>query len=232
MELIVCGIMFVIVSLFASVCCIPPLLQAIEHKHKPSIYFSIACMVIMLSIAVTMIYKMCVGFPQRFPDRNCLDVLRLNSQKKFFKKVLTNRKQYGIISYTKRKERYVTMAKTKKQLHEELRADYLAKLVEYLTEKGEEVLQTGSQEVAIPCVDSEGNDEYIVITIKVPTGSRDGEAYDGYAVAEEYRLRVEKQRETAERLKAEKERKIARDQAMREQKAKAKAEREAAKIEG
>ena len=124
------------------------------------------------------------------------------------------------------------MAKTKKQLHEELRADYLAKLVEYLAEKGEEVLQTGSQEVAIPCVDSEGNDEYIVITIKVPTGSRDGEAYDGYAVAEEYRLRVEKQKETAERLKAEKERKIARDQAMREQKAKAKAEREAAKVGG
>lgn len=124
------------------------------------------------------------------------------------------------------------MAKTKKQLHEELRADYLTKLTEYLTEKGEEVLQTGSQEVAIPCVDSEGNDEYIVITIKVPTGSRDGDAYDGYAMAEEYRLRVEKQRETAERLKAEKEKKIERDKAMREQRAKAKAEREAAKAEG
>jgi hypothetical protein len=119
------------------------------------------------------------------------------------------------------------MAKTKKQLHEELRADYLTKLSKYLVDNGEEVLQTGSQEVAIPCVDSEGNDEYIVITIKVPTGSRDGEAYDGYAVAEEYRLRVEKQKETAERLKAEKERKIARDKAQREQKAKAKAEREA-----
>ena len=124
------------------------------------------------------------------------------------------------------------MAKTKKQLHEELRADYLSKLSKYLVDNGEEVLQTGSQEVAIPCVDSEGNDEYIVITIKVPTGSRDGEAYDGYAVAEEYRLRVEKQRETAERLKAEKDKKIARDQAMREQKAKAKAEREAAKVGG
>jgi hypothetical protein len=124
------------------------------------------------------------------------------------------------------------MAKTKKQLHEELRADYLTKLSKYLVDNGEEVLQTGSQEVAIPCVDSEGNDEYIVITIKVPTGSRDGEAYDGYAVAEEYRLRVEKQKETAERLKAEKEKKIARDKAMREQKAKAKAEREAAKSEG
>lgn len=124
------------------------------------------------------------------------------------------------------------MAKTKKQLHEELRADYLTKLSKYLVDNGEEVLQTGSQEVAIPCVDSEGNDEYIVITIKVPTGSRDGEAYDGYAVAEEYRLRVEKQKETAERLKAEKEKKIARDKAMREQRAQAKAEREAAKSEG
>lgn len=124
------------------------------------------------------------------------------------------------------------MAKTKKQLHEELRADYLTKLTEYLTEKGEEVLQTGSQEVAIPCVDSEGNDEYIVITIKVPTGSRDGDAYDGYAMAEEYRLRVAAAKEREEKAKAEKERKIARDKAMREQKAKAKAEREAAKTEG
>jgi hypothetical protein len=124
------------------------------------------------------------------------------------------------------------MAKTKKQLHEELRADYLTKLSKYLVDNGEEVLQTGSQEVAIPCVDSEGNDEYIVITIKVPTGSRDGEAYDGYAVAEEYRLRVEKQKETAERLKAEKERKIARDKAQREALAKAKAERLAKKGEG
>ena len=124
------------------------------------------------------------------------------------------------------------MAKTKKQLHEELRADYLAKLTEYLTEKGEEVLQTGSQEVAIPCVDSEGNDEYIVITIKVPTGSRDGDAYDGYAMAEEYRIKLANAKEREEKAKAEKERKIARDKAMREQKAKAKAEREAAKAEG
>lgn len=124
------------------------------------------------------------------------------------------------------------MAKTKKQLHEELRADYLAKLVEYLTEKGEEVLQTGSQEVAIPCLDSEGNDEYIVITIKVPTGSRDGDAYDGYAMAEEYRIKLANAKEREEKAKAEKERKIARDKAMREQKAKAKAEREAAKTEG
>lgn len=124
------------------------------------------------------------------------------------------------------------MAKTKKQLHEELRNKYLEKIAKLLADEGEEVLATGSNEVAIPTVDSDNNDEYIVITVKVPTGSRDGDAYDGYAMAEEYRIRVAAAKEREEKAKAEKERKIARDTAMREQRAKAKAEREAAKAEG
>jgi hypothetical protein len=124
------------------------------------------------------------------------------------------------------------MAKTKKQLHEELRNKYLSMIAELLTKAEEEVLSTGSNEVAIPTLDSEGNDEYVVITVKVPTGSRDGDAYDGYAMAEEYRIKLVNAKEREEKAKAEKEKKIARDTAMREQKAKAKAEREAAKTEG
>lgn len=124
------------------------------------------------------------------------------------------------------------MAKSKKQLHETLRNKYLIALIEWLTEKGEEVLRTGSNEVAIPCVDEEGNDEYMVITLKVPTGSRDGDAYDGYSMAEDYAIRVRTQAEKAEKAKAEKEKRIARDKAIREQKAKAKAEREAKTKEG
>lgn len=124
------------------------------------------------------------------------------------------------------------MAKSKKQLHEEIRANYMKVVADFLTEKGEEVLQTGSQEIALPCVDSEGNDEYIVITFKVPTGSRDGDAYDGHSMAEDYAIKVRQQAEKAEQAKAKKERQIARDNAMREQKAKAKAEREATKKEG
>ncbi len=122
-----------------------------------------------------------------------------------------------------------TMAKSKKQLHEEIRAKFMKTVADFLMEQGEEVLQTGSQEVAIPCVDSEGNDEYMVITFKVPTGSRDGEAYDGYSMAEEYAIKVRQQAEKAEKAKAEKARKAEKDKAMREQKAKAKAEREAKK---
>jgi hypothetical protein len=119
------------------------------------------------------------------------------------------------------------MAKTKKQLHEELRNKYLSMIAELLAKADEEVLSTGSNEIALPTLDSEGNDEYVVITVKVPTGSRDGDAYDGYAMAEEYRIKVANAKEREEKAKAEKERKIARDKAMREQKAKAKAEREA-----
>ena len=79
------------------------------------------------------------------------------------------------------------MAKSKKQLHEEIRQRFMAKVVGWLTENEEEVLTTKSNEIAIPCLDEDGNDEWCVITFKVPTGSRDdGEAYDGYGMATQY----------------------------------------------
>jgi hypothetical protein len=125
------------------------------------------------------------------------------------------------------------MAKTKKQLHENLRNKFLALVAEYLTAQGEEVLRVKSNEIAIPCLDEEGNEEFMVLTFKVPTGSRDdGEAYDGYGMATQYAESVVEKAEKAEKAKAEKERKIARDKAMREQKAKARAEHDAKKAEG
>jgi dihydrofolate reductase len=124
------------------------------------------------------------------------------------------------------------MAKSKKQLHEALRAKYMGAIMDYLKAQDEEVLVTGSQEIALPCVDEEGNDEFIVITFKVPTGSRDGDAYDGYSVAEDYRMREADKAEKAKVAAEKKARQIAKDKAMREAKAKAKAEREANKGEG
>ena len=124
------------------------------------------------------------------------------------------------------------MAKSKKQLHEEIRQTFMTKVIEYLTEQGEEVLRTKSNEIAIPTLDSEGNDEWCVITFKVPTGSRDdGEAYDGYGMADEYTAKEADKAEKAAEAQAKKEAKIARDKAQREAKAKAKAEHEA-KAEG
>ena len=124
------------------------------------------------------------------------------------------------------------MAKTKKQLHEGIRNKYLALITEYLTAQGEEVLKVKSNEIAIPCLDEEGNEEFIVLTFKVPTGSRDdGEAYDGYGVAEQYAEKVKADEERAKAEAEKKAKKIARDKAMREQRAKAKAEHEAKKSE-
>lgn len=124
------------------------------------------------------------------------------------------------------------MAKTKKQLHEGIRNKYLALITEFLTEQGEEVLKVKSNEIAIPCLDEEDNEEFIVLTFKVPTGSRDdGEAYDGYGIAEQYAESVAEKEAKAKAEAEKKAKKIAKDKAMREQRAKAKAEHEAKKSE-
>ena len=125
------------------------------------------------------------------------------------------------------------MAKTKKVLHEGIRNKFMKAVADWLVEQGEEVLRTKSNEIAIPTLDEDGNDEWCVITFKVPTGSRDdGEAYDGYGMADEYTTKEAEKAEKAEKAKAEKEKKIARDKAQREAKAKAKAEHEEKKNEG
>lgn len=115
------------------------------------------------------------------------------------------------------------MAKSKKQLHEEIRNHYMQLIKDFLTTHEEEVLNTNSNEFALPCVDSEGNDEFLVITFKVPTGSRDGEAYDGYGEAQSYSMKVADKTEKARVAAEKKAAKIAKDQKMREEKAKAKA---------
>jgi dihydrofolate reductase len=113
--------------------------------------------------------------------------------------------------------------KSKKILHEELRAQFLEQYVAFMKEQGEDVLVIASNEVCIPCVDSEGNDEYMCVRFKVPLGSKD-EAFDGYAMAEDYNAKVVAKAEKDKLAKEKKDKKIARDKAMREQKAKAKAD--------
>lgn len=98
------------------------------------------------------------------------------------------------------------MAKTQKSLNDELRAEWVRNVREYLSQE-DEVLMVGTNELAIPVVDSEGNEKWVVITIKVPTGERGGEAYDGYSMAQDYQMRqtakaekaAERERKTAER---------------------------------
>lgn len=107
-----------------------------------------------------------------------------------------------------------------------LRNLFVERLKKWLNANGEEVLQVSSNEIAIPVVDSEGEDNYVVFTVKVPVGDRDGNAYDAYERAQAYEM---KQKEKAEKAAIEAERKaakIARDEAIRKQKEEAKAKRE------
>ena len=115
---------------------------------------------------------------------------------------------------------------TNKQAQESLRKKYLEVIKKALIEAGEEVLQTGSNILAIPCVDDNGEEQYCCFTIKVPTGSRDGDPYDGYGEAESYSLSL-KQKEEKAKIDAEKKaKKIARDEAYRAKQAEQKAKRE------
>lgn len=128
------------------------------------------------------------------------------------------------------KERKVLdMALSKKQLHDNLRARYMEMLRKTLEEAGEEILVTASNELSVPCLDEAGNEEWLVLTFKVPTGSRDGEAYDGYTAAQMYAEKVADREAKAKESAEAKARKIAKDKAEREAKAKAKADREASK---
>ena len=90
------------------------------------------------------------------------------------------------------------MASNIKQLCDNLRTQWFDTFKNFLEGKGEEVLQTASNELAIPVVDAEGGEHFIVVTVKVPSGSRDGDAYDGYAVAQDYTMKCEERKAKAE----------------------------------
>ena len=152
---------------------------------------------------------------------------------KFYKKfLLTNPLGYGIIIIEN--EGGIAMATiSRKALRETLRTSYLDLVSKFLADNGEEILRTKSNEIALPCVDAEGNDDFVVISFKVPTGERgeNGSAYDGYSEAEDYAMKCAEKTAKAKEAAEKKAKKIAKDKAEREARAKAKAEHQA-KAEG
>ena len=109
------------------------------------------------------------------------------------------------------------MAKSRRVLRAEKREEYLKKITNFFKEC-EDVLRTNSNEISFPITDEEGNEDFIQIVVKIPTGSRDGLPYDGYEKAEDYALKIRLKEEKAKEAKIAKEKKIARDKQMREEK--------------
>ena len=112
---------------------------------------------------------------------------------------------------------------TKAQLETKLRNTYLDLVREMVSEKIEtDALTVSASELAIPCLDEEGNEKFVLIKVSIPRGTRNGEGgydpYDGYAIAEDYAQDcVEKAQKKAD-AEAKKQKKIAADEKKRAEK--------------
>ena len=113
---------------------------------------------------------------------------------------------------------------TKAQLENKLRNTYLDMIRNMVSSEVEtDALTVSASELAIPCLDEEGNEKFVLIKVSIPRGTRNGaggyDPYDGYAVAEDYAQDcVEKAQKKAD-AEAKKQAKIARDQQKRAEKA-------------
>lgn len=82
-----------------------------------------------------------------------------------------------------------------------------------------DVLRTASQELCLPITNENGDEAYLVIKFTIPKGSRDGDAYDGYAMAEAFQMKQTEKAEKAKVAAEKKAAKIAKDKTRREEKA-------------
>lgn len=101
-----------------------------------------------------------------------------------------------------------------------VRTEIMGSLKALMETEGYEVLITGSQELCVPIVSEDREEEgYLKMTFSLPTGSHTGEPYDGHEVAKNYAFDLEAKARKAAEAKAKKEAKAARDAELRRQKA-------------
>ena len=117
---------------------------------------------------------------------------------------------------------------TKSQLTSKKREDVLTQLSEILADLGEDVMREGGNTLVFPSTDDEGNELFVKIAVSIPRGDRSGEAYDGYAAAEDYKIHLEEVAATKAQREKENAAKAAKAKERREA-AQAKKEVEAAK---
>ena len=112
---------------------------------------------------------------------------------------------------------------TKAQLETKLRNTYLTLIQEMISNQVEtDALPVSASELAIPCLDAEGNEKWVLIKVSIPRGTRNGEGgydpYDGYAVAEDYAIDCAEKTQKKADAEAKKQAKIARDEKARAEK--------------
>ena len=112
---------------------------------------------------------------------------------------------------------------TKAQLETKLRSTYLDFVRQMVNEKVEtDALTVSASELAIPCLDEEGNEAWVLIKVSIPRGTRNGEGgynpYNGYAIAEDDAIDLKEKAEKKADAEAKKQAKIERDKKVRAEK--------------
>ena len=112
---------------------------------------------------------------------------------------------------------------TKAQLETLLRNDFLDFVGTAIENDREaDVLRVSASELAVPCVDAEGNEKWVIVKISIPRGTRNGEGgydpYDGYAAAEDYQIEQADKAEKKAKAEEKKQAKIAADEKKRAEK--------------
>ena len=110
----------------------------------------------------------------------------------------------------------------KKEAVDGLRNRTLQRIIDFFVNEGEDVQRTKTGTIMFPAIDELGNECFLTVTVQVPKGSRDGEAYDGYAEATNYQLETKQKQKEKLAKEIAKQKKIERDQKLREEKAKLK----------
>ncbi len=111
----------------------------------------------------------------------------------------------------------------KAQLETAIRNRFLSFITQTISQEMEiDALPVSASELAIPCLDEEGNEKWALIKVSIPRGTRNGEGgydpYDGYTAAEDYRIDCEEKAQKKADAEAKKQAKIAKDEAKRAEK--------------
>ena len=112
---------------------------------------------------------------------------------------------------------------TKAQLETAIRNRFLSFITQTISQEMEiDALPVSASELAIPCLDDEGNEKWALIKVSIPRGTRNGsggyDPYDGYAAAEDYALDCEEKAQKKADAEVKKQKKIAADEKKRAEK--------------
>lgn len=110
----------------------------------------------------------------------------------------------------------------KAQLETAIRNEFLDSIMKYISESREtDVLPVSASELAVPCLDAEGNEKWVLIKVSIPRGTRNGngyDPYDGYAAAEDYQFELADKAEKKALAEEKKQKKIEADEKKRVEK--------------